>query len=54
MVLDSEEHPAQLRDDVTTPGGTTIAGLTVLERAGMRVALMDAIEAAAQRSRELS
>lgn len=54
MVLDSEEHPAQLRDDVTTPGGTTIAGLTVLERAGIRVALMDAIEAAASRSRELS
>lgn len=54
MVLDSDDHPAQLRDDVTTPGGTTIAGLTVLERAGIRVALMDAIEAAAQRSRELS
>lgn len=54
MVLDSEEHPAQLRDNVTTPGGTTIAGLTVLERAGIRVALMDAVEAAAQRSRELS
>jgi pyrroline-5-carboxylate reductase len=54
MVLDSDDHPAQLRDNVTTPGGTTIAGLTVLERAGMRVALMDAIEAAAQRSREMS
>jgi len=54
MVLDSEDHPAELRDNVTTPGGTTIAGLTVLERAGFRVALMDAIEAAAQRSRELS
>lgn len=54
MVLDSDDHPAELRDNVTTPGGTTIAGLTVLERAGIRVALMDAIEAAAQRSRELS
>ncbi|HEX5324653.1 MAG TPA: pyrroline-5-carboxylate reductase [Capsulimonadaceae bacterium] len=54
MVLDSDDHPAQLRDNVTTPGGTTIAGLTVLERAGIRVALMDAIEAAAQRSREMS
>jgi pyrroline-5-carboxylate reductase len=54
MVLSSEEHPAQLRDNVTTPGGTTIAALAVLERAGLRTALMDAIEAATRRSRELS
>jgi pyrroline-5-carboxylate reductase len=54
MVLQSEEHPAQLKDNVTTPGGTTIAALAVLERAGFRIALMDAIEAAAARSKELS
>ena len=54
MVLTSEDHPAQLRDNVTTPGGTTIAALAVLERAGLRAALMDAIEAAADRSKELS
>ena len=54
MVLSSDEHPAQLRDNVTTPGGTTIAALAVLERAGLRTALMDAIEAATRRSKELS
>lgn len=54
MVLASDEHPAQLKDNVTTPGGTTIAALAVLERAGFRTALMDAIEAAAARSKELS
>lgn len=54
MVLSSDEHPAQLKDNVTTPGGTTIAALTVLERAGLRTALIDAVGAAAERSRELS
>ena len=54
MVLSSEQHPAQLKDNVTTPGGTTIAALHVLERAGLRTALIDAIQAAAERSRELS
>jgi len=54
MVLSTNQHPAQLKDNVTTPGGTTIAGLHVLERAGLRTALIDAIEAAAARSRELS
>jgi pyrroline-5-carboxylate reductase len=54
MVISTDEHPAQLRDNVTTPGGTTIAALAVLERAGLRTALMDAIEAATRRCRELS
>lgn len=54
MVLSSDDHPAQLKDNVTTPGGTTIAGLSVLERSGLRAALIDAVEAAAARSRELS
>lgn len=54
MVLSSDQHPAQLKDNVTTPGGTTIAALHVLERAGIRTALIDAIQASAERSRELS
>ena len=54
MVVASDTHPAQLRDNVTTPGGTTIAGLAALERGGVRTALADAIAAAAQRSKELS
>ncbi len=54
MVLDSDEHPAQLKDNVTTPGGTTIQALAVLERAGFRTAIIDAIEAATARSNELS
>ena len=54
MVLSTHQHPAQLKDNVTTPGGTTIAGLHVLEQAGIRGALMDAVEAAAVRARELS
>jgi len=54
MVLASDQHPAQLKDNVTTPGGTTIAALHVLERAGIRTALIDAVQAAADRSRELS
>jgi pyrroline-5-carboxylate reductase len=54
LVLESDEHPARLKDNVVTPGGTTIAGLAVLERAGFRAALIDAVEAAANRSKELS
>ena len=54
MVLETDDHPAQLKDNVTTPGGTTIAALAVLERAGLRTALIDAIDAAIQRAKELA
>ena len=47
-------HPAVLRDQVTTPAGTTIAGLAELERRAVRGALMDAVEAATERSEELA
>jgi len=49
----SDQHPAVLRDMVTSPGGTTAAGLRVLEQRAVRAALIDAIDAAHQRAEEL-
>jgi pyrroline-5-carboxylate reductase len=54
LAIESGEHPGALKDKVTSPGGTTIAGLQRLETGGVRAALYDAVEAATQRSRELA
>lgn len=53
LAMNSKEHPAQLRAMVTSPGGTTIAGLHALETAGFNGIIMDAVEAATERSKEL-
>lgn len=53
MVSQTMMHPAVLREMVTSPGGTTMAGLSELERAGLRAAVMSAVRAAAGRAREL-
>lgn len=53
MLAETRLHPAQLKDMVTSPGGTTIAGIHALESGGIRAAIIDAIVAATERSREL-
>lgn len=53
MVQETGNHPAELKDLITSPGGTTIRGLHVLEERGIRGTLMQAVEAATLRSREL-
>jgi pyrroline-5-carboxylate reductase len=53
MLLETGLHPGQLKDQVASPGGTTIAGLQAIEKAGFRAALIDAVEAATNRAAEL-
>ncbi|HET6569002.1 MAG TPA: pyrroline-5-carboxylate reductase [Rhodothermales bacterium] len=54
LVIETGKHPAILRDEVTTPGGTAIAAIAELESHGMRTMLINAVATATQRSRELS
>ncbi len=53
LCLKGDRHPGQLKDMVTSPGGTTIAGIKALEDGKLRATLMEAVEAATLRSREL-
>ncbi len=53
LLIESGQHPGMLKDGVTSPGGTAIAGLHTLEAGGLRNVLMNAVEAATRRSREL-
>ncbi len=53
LLLDTGVHPGQLKDMVTSPGGTAIAGIAALEEGGVRRALINAVERATLRSREL-
>lgn len=53
LLKDTGMHPAELKDRVTSPGGTTIAGIGELERAGFRSALIEAVKKAYRRSKEL-
>ena len=53
MILETGQHPGVLKDQVTSPGGTTIEGLHELERGGLRGAVMNAVRAASERSRKL-
>lgn len=54
MVLETGEHPCKLRDDVCSPAGTTIAAVEVLKETGFEQSVMAAMEAAAERNREMT
>ncbi|KPJ58252.1 MAG: hypothetical protein AMJ42_03610 [Deltaproteobacteria bacterium DG_8] len=53
MIFETGEHPAKLRDIVTSPGGTTLSGLNAMEKGNLRKIIMDAVESATRRSKEL-
>ncbi|MGL5193021.1 MAG: pyrroline-5-carboxylate reductase [Chroococcales cyanobacterium] len=53
LIQENQLHPAELKDRVTSPGGTTIAGVAQLEKAGFRSACIEAVQAATERSRQL-
>jgi pyrroline-5-carboxylate reductase len=53
LMIETGEHPGRLKDKVTSPGGTAIAGLHTLEEGGLRTTLINAVEVATRRSREL-
>ncbi|MBN2291567.1 MAG: pyrroline-5-carboxylate reductase [Pirellulales bacterium] len=53
VFIQTGQHPGQLKDNVTSPGGTTIAGIHALESGGIRAALITAVQAATERSIEL-
>jgi pyrroline-5-carboxylate reductase len=53
LILETGESPAVLKDQVTSPEGTTICGIQTLEKGALRGTIMDAVEAAVTRSKEL-
>jgi pyrroline-5-carboxylate reductase len=53
LLLETKEHPGRLKDMVTSPGGTAIAGIHTLEKGGLRTTLINAVEVATKRSKEL-
>ena len=53
LILESKKHPGQLKDEVSSPGGTTIQGVRALEKGGFRSAVTEAVIAAYEKNFEL-